>query len=69
MYYEKEVNAIRDAEPFEIGSLDDYKISENALESLKQNEPIEDLFSQTLHTGLIPSNALGATLLKKLLAR
>ncbi|MEC8644156.1 MAG: exodeoxyribonuclease V subunit gamma [Pseudomonadota bacterium] len=69
VYYEKEVNAIRDAEPFEIGSLDDYKISENALESLKQNEPIEDLFSQTLHTGLIPSNALGATLLKKAIRR
>ena len=69
MYYEKEVNAIRDAEPFEIGSLDDYKISENALESLKQNEPIEDLFSQTLHTGLIPSNALGATLLTKAIRR
>ncbi len=69
VYYEKEANTILDTEPFEISSLDDYKISETALESLKQNEPIDDLFSQTLHTGLIPSNALGATLLTKAIRR
>ena len=69
VYYEREANIVLDTEPFEASSLDDYKIAEAALESLKQNESIEDLYSQTLHAGLIPSNALGETLLKKAIRR
>ena len=69
VYYEREANIVLDTEPFEASSLDDYKIAEAALESLKQNESIEDLYSQTLHAGIIPSNALGETLLKKAIRR
>ena len=69
VYYEKEANIVLDTEPFEASSLDDYKIAEATLESLRQNESIEDLYSQTLHAGLIPSNALGATLLKRAIRR